>query len=353
MGILWAVLLFSFLVLVHELGHFLAAKAFGVQVNEFSLFMGPAIFKKQIGETEYSLRCIPFGGYCAMEGEDGESDNPRAFTRAAWWKRLIILLAGVTMNVIFGLAMAVALLLPQEQEVLPIIDYLNDWSTLGGENGLQSGDRILAVDGETVYIYDDFAMLLQLRPSDTHDLLIQRDGEKLLLKDFPMIRQEVTLEDGSKSLLYGLNFTPKDMTFADKLRGAFFSAISDVRMVRLSIMMLVNGSAGIQDVSGPVGIVNLVSDTTQAASSGMQIFLMMMRLGSMLSMNLAVMNLLPIPALDGGRAACLLITTAVEAVTKKKIDPKYEGYLHAVGMLLLLSLMALVTFKDIFTIFKG
>ncbi len=353
MGIIWAILLFSFLILIHELGHFIAAKAFGVQVNAFALFMGPAILKKKIGETEYILGCVPFGGYCAMEGEDEDSDNPRAFSRAAWWKRLIILLAGVTMNAIIGIAMAIALMLPMRQDVVPVIDYVNDWSTLGGENGLQSGDRILGIDGEKIYIYDDFSMLLQLKPASTHDLLILRDGQELLLKDFPMEKQQVVLEDGTTAQLYGLNFTLRDMTGWDKIREGFFSAVSDVRMVRLSLAMLLSGGAGIKDVSGPVGIVGLVSDSTQMATSSMQVVLLLLRLGSLLSMNLAVMNLLPIPALDGGRAVCLLITAAAEKITGKKINPKYEGYLHLAGMILLLGLMAVITFKDIFVIVKG
>lgn len=350
MGILWAILLFSFLILVHELGHFLAAKAFGVQVNEFSLFMGPAIFKKKIGETEYSLRCIPFGGYCAMEGEDEESDNPRSFTQAAWWKRLIILVAGVTMNAIFGIIMAIALMLPQNYRVLPQIDYMESWSTFGGENGLQSGDRILEIDGQNVYIYQDITILLMANRSDTHDLLVERDGKEVLLKDLSMIKQEVTMEDGTTQELYGMNFATDDLDFGEKLREGFYISIFNVRSVPLSLKMLFNGSAGIKDVSGPVGIVKTVSDVT-SQSSGLLLFLNLMSLGSLLSMNLAFMNLLPIPALDGGRAVCLLITTVAEKITGKKINPKYEGYLHAGGMILLLLFMVLITFKDIISFF--
>lgn len=350
MGILWAILLFSLLILIHEFGHFLAAKVFGVQVNEFSLFMGPAIFQKKIGETVYSLRCIPFGGFCAMEGEDEESDNPRAFTRAAWWKRLIILVAGVTMNAILGLIMAIALMLPQNYRYLPQIESMESWSTFGGEDGLQSGDRILEIDGQNVYIYQDFFMLLMANPSDTHDLLVERDGEEVLLKDLSIIKQEVVREDGTIQESYGMHFAVDELDYGEKLREGFYISVYNVRSVPLTFKMLFNGTASLKDASGPVGIVKIVSDVT-SQSSGLVLFLNLMSLGSLLSLNLAVMNLLPIPALDGGRAVCLLITTVAEKITGKKIDPKYEGYLHGAGMILLLVLMALITFKDIISLF--
>lgn len=343
MGILWAILLFSFLILIHELGHFIAAKAFGVQVNEFSLFMGPAIFTKQIGETQYSLRLIPFGGYCAMEGEDEESDNPRAFTRAAWWKRLIILVAGVTMNAIFGLIMAIAFILPQKYQVLPQIDHLENWSTVGGEYGLQSGDKILEIDDHKVYIYEDLSLMLAVNTSPTHDLVIERDGERIVLNDFLMEKHP----DHQK---YGINFSTDEMSLGDKIEYGWYFAVYNVRSVPLSLKMLFSGDAGMKDVSGPVGIVKTVSDVT-GNSSGVILFMMLMSLGSLLSINLAIMNLLPIPALDGGRAVCLLITTAAEKITGKRIDPKYEGYLHAAGMVLLLGFMAVVTFLDIKKLF--
>ena len=143
MGIVLAILMFGFLILIHELGHFVAAKSFGIQVNEFSLFMGPAIWQKEIGETTYSLRCIPIGGYCAMEGEDEESDNPRAFSRASWWKRLIVLVAGAAMNFVAGILLAFLVILPNKELPQPVIEQFTDYSTVNREGGLQVGDRIL------------------------------------------------------------------------------------------------------------------------------------------------------------------------------------------------------------------
>ena len=350
MGLVWALLLFSLLILIHELGHFLAAKAFGVQVNEFSLFMGPAIFSKQIGETQYSLRLIPFGGYCAMEGEDEESDNPRAFTRAAWWKRLIILAAGVTMNALLGLLMAVAFVLPQEYQSIPQIESFETWSTVNGENGLRPGDKILEVDGYRVNISEDFTFLTMVNPSQTHDLLIERNGERIKLDDFLMEKHTVTYEDGTQDAKYGFTFASEKMSFGEKLEYGWYLTVYNVRSVPLSFKMLFNGSAGMKDLSGPVGIVKVVSDVTQD-SEGLLLFLMLMSLGSLISINLAIMNILPIPALDGGRIVGLLITTAIEKITGKKVDPKYEGYIHAAGLILLLGFLVIVTFSDIKKLF--
>ena len=149
MSIIVAILIFSFLIFIHEFGHFITAKASGVQVNEFAMFMGPALWKKQAGETLYAIRLIPIGGYCAMEGEDGGSDNPRSFDRAAWWKRLIILFAGAAMNFIVGVALMLIVYMPAQEVVVPVIDSFEWYSTVDGSRGLQAGDRIiLTVEGE-------------------------------------------------------------------------------------------------------------------------------------------------------------------------------------------------------------
>ena len=353
MSVLFAILLFSVLIFVHELGHFVAAKLSGVQVNEFSMFMGPALWKKQVGETLYAIRLIPIGGYCAMEGEDGGSDNPRSFDKAAWWKRLIILVAGAAMNFIVGVLLMVIVYLPVERTVVPVISSFEEYSTVNGADGLQVGDRILKVDGENVYVYSDFSLLLSLNPGQTHDLVVERDGEKVTLNDFCMESHEITGEDGATRRLYGMNFSLSELNLGGRLAYAWNQSLDTVRLVRLSLKMLLTGQAGLSDMSGPVGIVQQMSVVAEASSSWVDALLNMLYFGGFIAINLAVMNLLPIPALDGGRVVGLLITTAVEAVTKKKIDPKYEGYLHGAGMILLLGLMALIMFKDIFVLFKG
>ncbi len=353
MSIVFAILLFSLLIFVHELGHFLAAKASGVQVNEFSMFMGPAIFKKQVGETLYSIRCIPIGGFCAMEGEDGQSDNPRAFGAVAWWKRLIILVAGSFMNLVAGLLIMLIVFAPAKQFVAPIIDSFEPFSTVNAAGGLQEGDEIVKVDGENIYLQSDFAMILALNPGDNHDLVVRRNGQKVFLTDFLMEQHETTDEQGNKTMLYGINFTLENATFGNKISYALKSVINTVRTTRLSLQMLFTGQAGLSDMTGPVGIVQMMSDTAEASDTSQDAIMNMLYFGGFIAVNLAVMNMLPIPALDGGRVLALVLTTAVEAVTKKKINPKIEGYIHGVGMVILLGLMGLIMFKDIFTIFKG
>ena len=358
MSVIFAIFLFSVLIFVHELGHFTAAKLSGVQVNEFSMFMGPAIWKKQVGETLYAIRCIPIGGYCAMEGEDGGSDNPRSFDKAAWWKRLIILAAGAAMNFLIGVVLMVIVVLmvsvclPGKQTAVPVIASFEDYATVNGENGLQAGDRIVEVDGEKLYSYSDFSMILSLNPGDVHDITVRRNGEKIVLKDFLLEKHEVTLENGSTGLRYGINFTLSTPNFWEKLGMAWNQSLDTVRLVRLSLQMLLGGKVGIKDMSGPVGIVSEMSKVAAASDSKVTALLNMLYFGGFIAINLAVMNLLPIPALDGGRIVCLLITVVVEAITKKKINPKYEGYLHGAGMILLLALMAIIMFKDVIFLFK-
>ena len=352
MSVIFAIFLFSVLIFVHELGHFTAAKLSGVQVNEFSMFMGPALWKKQVGETLYAIRCIPIGGYCAMEGEDGGSDNPRSFDKAAWWKRLIILAAGAAMNFLIGVVLMVIVCLPIKQTVVPVIAGFEDYATVDGENGLQAGDRIVEVDGERIYTYSDFSLILSLNPGDVHDITVRRNGEMVVLKDFLLEKHEMTLENGSTALRYGMNFTLSTPSFLEKLGMAWNQSLDTVRLVRLSLQMLFGGKVGIQDMSGPVGIVSEMSKVAAASDSKVTALLNMLYFGGFIAINLAVMNLLPIPALDGGRIVCLLITVVVEAITKKKINPKYEGYLHGAGMILLLALMAIIMFKDVIFLFK-
>lgn len=349
MTIIFAILLFSLLIFIHELGHFLAAKASGVRVNEFAMFMGPAIFKKQVGETLYSLRCIPFGGYCAMEGENEDTDDPRSFQKAAWWKRLIILVAGSFMNLVAGFLILAIVFAPAKQFVVPVIESAEVGCTVVRENGLHIGDEIIKLDGENIYVQSDFSMLLQLNPGDTHDIVVKRDGEKVYFDDYVM---EKHLFPGEETERYGFSFGVEDATFGSKLKYAFNSGLNVIRSVRLSLKMIFSGEAGLKEMTGPVGIVQMMSDTAAASPTVLDAILNVLYIGGFLAINLAVMNMLPIPALDGGRVVGLLLTVAIEGITRKKLDAKYEAYVHGIGMVLLLALMALILFKDIFVIFK-
>ena len=354
MNYLYGILLFSFLILVHEFGHFLTAKLFGVQVNEFSLFMGPALVQKQLGSTVYTIRCIPLGGYCAMEdeGEEGATDNPRGFQNARWWKRVIILCAGVAMNFLVGSAMFLGFFSGDKWFIIPQIAEVDPLCSFAGEQGIQAGDRILRIDGERVYLSSDFSLLMSMTPGDIHDLEIERDGQKLELKNLNMEKREFANEDGTVSKRFGFSFAVVDATPGQTLRYAWNNVIDCVRVVRLSLNMLISGKAGVKDVTGPVGIVQEIATVADQSGSAYYAFLNLLYLGGFLSINLAVMNLLPIPALDGGRVVGVLLTTLIECVTRKKLNPKIEAYIHAAGMVVLLIFMGLLVFKDIFFAIK-
>ena len=354
MSIIFAILIFSFLIFVHELGHFIAAKRSGVQVNEFAMFMGPAIWKKQKGETLYSIRCIPIGGYCAMEGEDQDTENPRSFIKAAWWKRLIILVAGSAMNLIAGFLIVVFvnsfMFMP-----VPQVDSLRTGSSLAEEGGLRAGDTILQMDGYAIEHTSDFDKVLSVDENDKlFDVLVVRDGKELLLQNVTFEPREFPEnEEGPAGIYYGISWETRKLTFGEVIVQSWEDCVSFVEMVWMSLGMLLSGEASVKDMTGPVGIIGLMSDMANASANWWSAVLNMLYFGGFIAINLGVMNMLPIPALDGGRVFALLITTAIVKITKKPVNPKIEGYIHAGGMILLLIFMALIMFKDIFAIFKG
>ena len=352
LSILFAILIFSFLIFIHEFGHFITAKLSGVQVNEFAMFMGPAIWKKKKGETLYSIRCIPIGGYCAMEGEDEDTENPRSFQKAAWWKRLGILLAGAFMNFVAGILILCIVYAPAKAYLAPVISSFEDYATVD-DYGLQVGDEIVEIDGTKILLMSDISVLLTLNEGDYHDITVVRNGERIEFDNFHLERHEVPQEDGSTAMLCGFSYgKAMEFTFGSKLQYVFNTAVDWVRTVGWSLEMLFTGKAGLADMSGPVGIVGQMSDVAASSETVWDAVLNVLYFGAFIAINLGVMNLLPIPALDGGRAVALLLTTAVEAIIGKKIDPKYEGYIHAAGMILLLGLMAVIMFKDVIFLFK-
>ena len=354
--IIFAILMFGFLITIHEFGHFITAKLFGVKVNEFSICMGPAIWKKQKGETLYALRCIPLGGYCAMEGEDQDSQDPRSFPKAAWWKRLIILAAGAAMNFLAGLLIFACVFgISSQYRYIgqPVIGQFYEGNTVAGEDGLQEGDRFYSIDGERVYIANDVSLLLQLNLSGSatvHDLVVIRDGKKGELSNFSMEKQQFQTEKGPQ-VLYGFTLSSEPRTLGNLASYVWNSAIETVRNVRLSLQLLFRGDVGIDEVAGPVGIVKTIADVGTEASSPSIAWNSVLLLAAFIAVNLAVMNLLPLPALDGGRILGVLLTTGVEAITRKKLNPKIEGYIHAGGMAVLLVFMAFIMLKDVIQIF--
>ena len=352
MYILIAILIFGLLILTHELGHFVTAKLSVVRVNEFSIFMGPAIFKRQVGETLYAVRCIPVGGYCAMEGEDEDSDDPRAFTSAKAWKRAIILAAGSLMNFVTGLVILLILYSTVSGFATPKISGFFEDCPLEAEDGLQVGDVIYKIDGQRVYLYSDVSTLLGRSDSGVYDVVVKRNGEKITLEDFEMVPRAYE-ENGEIVYRYGLYFGYEDKTAGTVLKNSWYTALDFVRMVRMSLQDLVSGLLSINDMSGPVGIVSVIAETGESAESTSDAALNIAYLAAFIAVNLAVMNLLPIPALDGGRIFFLVVTVILETLLRRKIDPKYEGYIHAAGMILLLIFIAFISLKDIWRLVTG
>lgn len=348
--ILIAILIFGVLIMTHELGHFLMAKIFGVKVNEFSICMGPAIWKRTIGETTYAVRCIPIGGYCAMEGEDEDSEDPRAFTSAVPWKRAVILVAGSFMNFVTGLITLVIMFSAVTGFSTPkIVDFYPD-CPYESADGLQVGDIIYRIDGKRVYLYSDVSMLMGRNTTGVFDLTLKRNGATVELQDYPM--EKIAYEDqGQTVYLYGLYFGSEEKTIGTVLKNAWYTSLDFARMIWMSLEDLITGLVSVKDMSGPVGIVSVIAETGEASETASAAALNIAYLGAFIAVNLAVMNMLPIPALDGGRVFFLVITWILEKLIRKKIDPKYEGYIHAAGMVLLLALIAVITLKDIWTLF--
>ena len=345
--ILAAILVFGVLIAVHELGHFMAAKACGVRVNEFSIGMGPALWKKQKGETQYSLRLFPVGGFCAMEGEEEDSDDPTALNNQGFWAKLLIFAAGAAMNFIAGLLIILVLYADAQAFYVPVVAGFADGCPLESADGLQEGDRLLRIDGEKVYVYSDISLLMGLNKTGAFDLQIERNGEVITLRDFTMERREYTDQNGKAYTGYGLYFGAEEATLGRKLSYSWNNAMDFARLVRLSLQMLVTGQAGVKDLSGPVGIVSTMTQVGEQAATTRAAVENIAYLAALIAVNLAGMNLLPLPALDGGKIFFLVINAVIMQLFKKQIPAKYENYIHFAGLILLLALMAVITFSDV------
>ena len=346
--VILAILLFGLMVGIHEGGHFAAAKACGVRVEEFALGMGPALWKKQKGETLYSLRAVPFGGYCAMAGEDEASDDPRAFTSQAPWKRIIILCAGAFMNFVLGLVIVLILYSGAYAfHNAELVDFM-EGCPYQSEEGLHIGDRFYKIDGHRIYQSEDVTDFLT-QGDGVYDIVVKRDGKKVTLKNFALTPLQY---EGQSRKMYGFYFGYDLATPAVKVQNAWYTTMEFGRWVWMGLRELVHGRVSVNEMSGPVGIVDLMAETGEQAETLGDALYGIFYLTAFITVNLAIMNMLPIPALDGGRVFLLLVTWVIEGVTKKKLDPKYEGAIHAAGMVLLLALMAFVMFNDIFKLIR-
>lgn len=345
--IIIGILLFELIIFIHELGHFTTAKLFGIQVNEFALGMGPKIFSFQKGETVYSLRAIPIGGFCAMEGEDEDSDNPRAFGKKAVWQRMIVIVAGAFMNIVLGLIMMFILVVQQPYYISTTVNQVLEDSPSYNQ-GLRSGDELVSIDGYSIMNGRDINFAFGMNKSNKLNFEVKRDGEKI---DLGNINFETVDVDGEERIQLDFSVYATEKTFTTVITETVGETVSVVRMIWASLYGMITGQFSLSDMSGPIGIASAV---TEAASVGLEtsfldafnnILTMMM----IITVNLGVFNMLPIPALDGGRFFFLL----VEAIFRKPIPAKYEGLVHGIGMALLLLFMVVVAFNDIWRLVTG
>lgn len=350
--ILGAILIFGVLVALHELGHFVAAKLCGVRVNEFSVGMGPVLWCRDRGETQYSLRALPIGGFCAMEGEDEDSTDERALNTQSLWKQLIIFAAGPLMNLLTGLVILLGLYAGVQVIQIPAIaGVAPEFASYNGVT-LQEGDIFWSINGERVYLYNDVDLLLNLNKGEPLDLVVVRDGEKITFEDLQW--NTFTGLEGESYQGYGIYrdlTTTEEATLGGKLRMAWLNTVDFVRVVRLSLQMLFTGEAGVDDLSGPVGIVSTITQVGTASETIAAAVENILYFGAMLAVNLAVMNMLPIPALDGGKIFFLIIDEIAMKLFRKKIPEKYEMAVNTVGFVALMGFMLVVTFNDVFKLF--
>ena len=337
-SILLAVLMFGLIIMIHELGHFITAKLGGIKVNEFAIGMGPTLLKRQKGETTYALRAVPIGGFVAMEGEDEDSADERAFSRRPVWIRILVVIAGALMNLVLGFV--ILIILTSASKLVPTTTVAKfDETSLSAQSGLQVGDEVLSINGRRIYIANDIDFELMRDKDGYVDMTVLRDGEKVTLTGV----QFALAQDDNGNQFISRDFwvlgVPK--TVGGVLKESALKTVSIGKMVWVSLLDLITGNVSISQVAGPVGTVDIIN---QAVSMGWETTLNMLAL---LTINVGIFNLLPIPALDGGRLVFLLI----EAIRRKPIKAKYEGFVHAAGFLLLIGFMLFVTYSDITRIF--
>lgn len=328
MTIIYAIIIFCLLIFVHELGHFIVAKACGVKVNEFAIGMGPAIFKKQKGETLYAIRIFPIGGFCAMEGEDEDSEDDRAFNNKPAWQRALVLAAGSFMNLLTAVILMIVIAFVVGQATTTVNEVLDDSPAYRA--GMMSGDRIVEVDGIAVDEWNDVITCIGESSRDTADIVVQRDGAQQTLT--------AALEYDKESGRNKIGITPEmKHSVAGSVGSGMKNTWNMTVMMYKVIKQLFTGDVSVSELSGPVGIVYAVN---QSAKAGV---IYVVYLASLLSLNLAIMNMLPFPALDGGRLLFLLI----RKITGKRITDALEGKIHFIGIILLMVLMVYVTWNDI------
>lgn len=333
--ILIAVLFFQLIIVIHEGGHFVAARLMKIKVNEFSIGMGPKLIQFTKGETKYTLRLVLFGGYCAMEGEDSDSDNENAFANKRVIQRIFVVVAGAFMNLVLGLVIISIMVSTQSLIGTTTVAKFED-NAISSQT-LEVGDKIKSIDGMRVYTSTDVTTGLSRSVDNTVEFVVERNGEaKTLDVEFEMSEYE-----GHQYINMDFFVLGVEKTFSSVIKESLAQFVSYCRMIFLSLHDLIVGRYGVSDISGPVGTVSIVSTAVKTSLPTV------LRIMALLTVNVGLFNLFPFPALDGWR----LFVLAFEGIFKKKLPSKFEWLINSIGLALLIGLMCVVTFSDITKLF--
>ena len=338
--VILAILIFGLLIFIHEFGHYLSARLFHVPIEEFSIGMGPKLLTKISPKTgtAYSIRAFPIGGFVSMKGEDEESEDENALNHKPLWQRCVIVAAGSLTNLIVGiLVMAVLVMTARALPSTTILRFAVDGASTE-QTGLMVNDTITKVAGKSVHIANDLVYEVMRNAVEPVDVTVLRDGKKVLVEDvvFPTITEKGTLF-GTVDFYVSADAKNPGNIF----KHAFFRSASTIKMIWESLFDLFTGRYSFDQVSGPIGVTEAIGEAAQESMPDL------VYISVVISMNLGIMNLLPLPALDGGRLVFLLI----EKVRGKPIKPEYEGYVHFAGIVVLMILMVIIAFKDILNLF--
>lgn len=333
-------MIFGVFIFVHELGHYLTARAFNVSIREFAIGMGPKIISRKSKKTGtiYSLRLLPFGGFVSMVGEDEESDDPGALNRKPVWQRFIILAAGSIMNLLLGIIVMSMLVITTQTLGSTTILRFADEGAMSQASGLQVGDRIIKIGDNKVHTSYEVVYEIMRNGIEPLDITVKRAGETVVVQDviFPTIIEDGVVFGEADFVVAAERKTPLTV-----LRHAFYQSTATVKLIWESLFDFVTGRYGVEQISGPVGVTTAIGEAAKAGTYNL------LYLCTLISMNLGIFNLLPLPALDGGRLVFLI----VEGIRGKPIKPELEGYIHFAGIVILMLAMVFITYRDIVKLF--
>ncbi len=333
-----AIFVFIVVIVIHEFGHFLLAKLNGIRVNEFAVGFGPKLFSKVIGETAYSFRLIPFGGFCQMEGEDETSEDPRSFGKAKAWRRLLVVAAGAVFNLILGFVLCITFVASQDSFATTTVGKFDE-NAVSCNYGLQKYDKIIKANGRNIYTFNDLSYMFGTSQDGIMDFVVERDGQRVELNDvqFAMIEAQ----DGRNYISLDFYLCGEQRSFLSVIKNAAKTEISLGRVVIMSLGDLITGKFKISDMSGPVGITAAMGDAAKQSLESL------IYIAALITVNLGIFNLLPLPALDGGRILFII----VEMLRRKPVPQKYEGWIHAAGFILLMLFAVFIFINDIIKFF--